>query len=625
MPNCELDLSLRLFKLNSRRFISVFFIDGTSVETIKHEMVRHVRSLGRAHSQKSFNESMRFLSQPVENGERLLVIDNADNPELDLPVFLPRWKHGTVIITTRNLSHGQISSKSHLRLDVMSEDESIELLARGSGKESPLPEQDRQAASMVAEELGYLPIALVQAASYMFATKCSAEAYIALLRTSRKRVLSNPAMSQLDMRYQTAFAAFDASYIHLPSVAQKFLHLLSFFNRQNFPIEFVAIAANAGFSTDEYNYLARGEEFERGKRCLQDIFCPSGQWDPFELNSTIISLCNHSLVTVSPVENIRLLGMHPLVHEWARLQLAGGDVPHFQDAAVRILCCAAIAENHWVFQYLYSHIRALSSIWKTLHANDAGSFNYILRESGMYGDALRLQEISHDTVSETLELCHPNTIKASANLAVTYALLGRYQDAELLQVEVLKQRTKLLGIDHPDTIMASANLAATYSQLGRYQDAELLEVEVLKQRTKLLGIDHPDTIRASENLAVTYHKLQRYGDAEQLQMEAVKRFTNILGDHHPETIHASKWLDHMRDHRLMHSANGERLEMEGTDQRKILPPRQSRTRRAATPENSVPTRPVLPRAESHKRVTRKTRRSQDDTEGMTTRSKRRHN
>lgn len=75
-------------------FASVFFIDGTSKQSIKHGLLRHVRSLGGAHSQKSFEESMRFLSLPTQDGQRLLVIDNVDDPELPLVDFLPRWKVG---------------------------------------------------------------------------------------------------------------------------------------------------------------------------------------------------------------------------------------------------------------------------------------------------------------------------------------------------------------------------------------------------------------------------------------------------------------------------------------------------------------------------------------------------
>ncbi|KIM20767.1 hypothetical protein M408DRAFT_44713, partial [Serendipita vermifera MAFF 305830] len=94
-------------------FVSVFFVDGSSNESIKRELTEHVRALGGAHSQKSFEECMKFLSLPTQGGERLLVIDNVDNPNLNISAFLPKWKRGAVIITSRNSTHGQLSPMSH--------------------------------------------------------------------------------------------------------------------------------------------------------------------------------------------------------------------------------------------------------------------------------------------------------------------------------------------------------------------------------------------------------------------------------------------------------------------------------------------------------------------------------
>ncbi|KIM20007.1 hypothetical protein M408DRAFT_49316, partial [Serendipita vermifera MAFF 305830] len=361
---------------HSDLFASVFFIDGSSKEAIKSDLTEHVRSLGGAHSQKSFEESMKFLSLPTQGGERLLVIDNVDDPNLNISAFLPKWKRGAVIITSRNDSHGQLSPMGHLQLDVMSMDESVELLVCGSGN-LQLSGQHRGTAANVAEELGYLPIALVQAASYIFRTGCSADTYISLLRTSRQRVLSDPATSQIDMRYTTAFAAFDASYSILPLKAQLALHLLSFFHRQKFPLECIGFDAADGFASDDY-YLDRGEEYERGRNCLKEIFYSDGMWDPAEVESIVSSLRSHSLVGIIPTEVTRLLQMHSLVHEWARLRVPGTEVLRFQDAAIRLLSCNSQDNNYALMQYLQVHVQALSPLWEKMHTNDMACFSSIL-------------------------------------------------------------------------------------------------------------------------------------------------------------------------------------------------------------------------------------------------------
>ena len=80
------------------------------------------------------------------------------------------------------------------------------------------------------------------------------------------------------------------------------------------------------------------------------------------------------------------------------------------------------------------------------------------------------------------------------NLANTYGRLGKYADAEKLQIKVLDMRNRLLGEAHPDTISSMGDLAAIYGGLEKYVDAEKLPVKVLDMRNILLGEEHPHTI-----------------------------------------------------------------------------------------------------------------------------------
>jgi hypothetical protein len=237
---------------------------------------------------------MAFFSQALHDGERILVIDNVDDSALDLAPFLPRWQNGAVIVTSRDHSRGQLNPTGHLQLDVMTIDESVELLVRGSGQLWSHPDPDRTLAISVAEALGCHPIALAQAVSYMYNTGCTPGDYITLLDDSRDRLLrDHPATNQIDMRYKTAFAAFDASYSILPPKAQ---NLLSLFRWQKFPVELITLAASGGFSTDDYTYLPRGEEFGMGKECLEEIFFNADGWDSLRFQSTLATLRSHSLI-----------------------------------------------------------------------------------------------------------------------------------------------------------------------------------------------------------------------------------------------------------------------------------------------------------------------------------------
>ncbi|KAF6220216.1 hypothetical protein HO133_003348 [Letharia lupina] len=72
-----------------------------------------------------------------------------------------------------------------------------------------------------------------------------------------------------------------------------------------------------------------------------------------------------------------------------------------------------------------------------------------------------------------------------ANLILTYLNQGRLNEAEELQVYVMKTSEKVLGAEHPDTLISMSNLAILYKDLGRWQEAEDLEMEATEIESRL--------------------------------------------------------------------------------------------------------------------------------------------
>jgi len=56
-------------------------------------------------------------------------------------------------------------------------------------------------------------------------------------------------------------------------------------------------------------------------------------------------------------------------------------------------------------------------------------------------------------------------------------------------------RKRLRGVEHPDTLISMGNLASTYKQQGRWNEAEMLRVDVVKLRKRLekLEADEEET------------------------------------------------------------------------------------------------------------------------------------
>ena len=49
----------------------------------------------------------------------------------------------------------------------------------------------------------------------------------------------------------------------------------------------------------------------------------------------------------------------------------------------------------------------------------------------------------------------------------------------------MDMRKKLLGEEHPHTLTSMANLASTYQNQGRWNEAEKLELEIMKLKMRI--------------------------------------------------------------------------------------------------------------------------------------------
>lgn len=82
---------------------------------------------------------------------------------------------------------------------------------------------------------------------------------------------------------------------------------------------------------------------------------------------------------------------------------------------------------------------------------------------------------------------HPETLAIMFNLASIYQNQGRFEEAEKLEVQLVKIQKKELGESHPDPLSSLAKLSSTYMNQGRWNEAEELRVQVVEMRNRLHG------------------------------------------------------------------------------------------------------------------------------------------
>ncbi|KIM32148.1 hypothetical protein M408DRAFT_214516 [Serendipita vermifera MAFF 305830] len=546
-------ISLKYAYDHDDQYDHILFVDASSTESLEKTLISRIRSIDRQLHPGSAEEAIDLLANPMGNLSRnwFMIMDNADNTDMDLRDYIPPCDHGQILVTSRNSALGDLFPEGHIVLDVMSSDEAVEaLLSAALGpKESaeaerprmniiksiPRTKEDYSCAAQIVEELGYLPLAVIQAACYIKKQKCLHE-YPNLLKNSRSRILRWPASVQRDkLKYaHSTYAAFDTTLGALSSRALQLLGIISFFHFSNFPKPLVGVAASHKFGYQPFELLDRPPEYQACIDLLQQIFCPNGYWDPMELDALLEELQHYSLVSLVPVNSVVTLRFHPLLHGWANDRLSEPDRELFKNAAVRLLTCGLDRDDDYLRIYLFSHIDRLYLSSEEVHVNDKAALASLLSGSkavlGVWKDV-------HAKVEAVYGAKHVRTTRATLQLADAIADDGDWNAMEKMEEEVVTVLKEIMGKDHLETAYAMANLARTYRLKGeRYSEAAALEMEVLRVRRELVGPQNRLIVDALDDLAATRMLEGNYTETESLLTEAMDMISSLVGKSHPATI-----------------------------------------------------------------------------------------
>jgi tetratricopeptide (TPR) repeat protein len=130
------------------------------------------------------------------------------------------------------------------------------------------------------------------------------------------------------------------------------------------------------------------------------------------------------------------------------------------------------------------------------------------------------------------------------NLAITYCMLGRLEEALRLRQEVYSGRLRLSGEEHVETLVAADNYAESLATLKRFEEAKALLRKTVPVARRVLGENNEDTLKMRSVYAdVLYfdpaatrddlrESVETYEDIERIARR-------VLGDAHPLT----KWIE----------------------------------------------------------------------------------
>jgi tetratricopeptide (TPR) repeat protein len=458
------------------------------------------------------------------DGDRcLLVFDDAEDPGV-LRSFLPVRGRARVVITAADEAVADLGSQ--IKVDVFSAEEALALLNGRTGL------GDEAGATAVAAELGYMPLALDQAAAVIAGQYMGYEAYLGRLRTSPS---SDPPAG--------AGESYPPAVAEAISLSVEAFRLAGQAGVSAGVLEVMAVLAGIGVRRELLHAAGEaGALASDGRRVAAAV-----------VDHVLEELAEQALLTFT-IDGQSVI-MHRLVARVIRAGLVRGDrLALVCRAAASVLESRAEAlagsQERPAVRDIPEHVAALLD-----NAGDADEeltrVLLHLRFWALYhlielGDsALRAIALGEPLIADldrVLGPDHPDSLNARNSLAAAYQAAGRTDEAIPLFEQTLVARVRLLGPDHPDALTSQNNLAATYQAAGRAVEAILMFRLTLAARERLLGADHPGTLNSCGNLAAAYRDAGRTAEAIPLFVQTVAGRERLLGPDHPDTLRSQSSL-----------------------------------------------------------------------------------
>ena len=249
----------------------------------------------------------------------LLILDNADDPLLNISKFFPVGIRGTIIITSRNPECRCHATVGSAELHEMESDDAITLLLK-CAELSVDDDNLRGHAKPIVHSLGNLALAGSQAAASIRQRVCSLENYLDTFMRHRKVLLSREIVqssSDYDYTVYTTWGiSVDAiknlakdSTSSIAAIALEFLTFFGFCHFDDITESIFRTAWNRFNYTEQYQWWASNQ-----LGMIRDRQFSS--WDSMRFNEAIGLLSSYSLIRVSGPDS--RISLHPLVHSWIR-------------------------------------------------------------------------------------------------------------------------------------------------------------------------------------------------------------------------------------------------------------------------------------------------------------------
>ncbi len=496
-------------------------------------------------------QAMLTLTEWQKASPRLIIFDNVVDTEI-LQKWLPRLQGSRVLVTSRKANWPAALGMETFGLEMLSPQESLELLHRLAPRLENTPDPELEA---LAKTLGYLPLAIDIAGNYLEAAETlKVSRYVQQLRQG-KGAISHKSLKEraenLATRHETSLlATFSLGWDEIKNQNARLIFLACGFCAPNLQIppavfeiglelkekpEEVGLALNELYA---FGFLRKGE---RGQPLIHPLLAEYARCLDREMESTGLqaaaegiqtaannagqtglpnaysTLPEHLAIAAPLAEANRHALTGKLYNELGYYQDMVGD---YENAKTAYEC--ALTFDEVVYGPRHGEV--------AIRINNLGE---VLRKQGDYPGAKAAFERDLSIEEEIFGHDHPRVAIVSNNMGLVLNELGDYSAAISAFERAIAIDEAEFGFDHPDVATDVHNLGLVLTAQGNFLSARASFERALNIFEKHYGKKHP-------SVGVVFNSLGRVselqGDIQEAKAayeQALEIFEKNLPDEHP--------------------------------------------------------------------------------------------
>ncbi|KAF3026352.1 hypothetical protein E8E14_006358 [Neopestalotiopsis sp. 37M] len=493
-------------------FWGIFWVDGSSRATAENGYVTAVSQFDK--TPKSIEEACRRLAKVSHKW--LLILDNADDFQLNYSDLLPPGQYGSVLITLRNPDCKEYQTVGHVQLSGLDDHNATELLLSLSGIENT--ESEFEDAKTLAKSLHGHPLAIKQAGTYikLFCNRCCQYPGIfSQQQLSSKSTQGHSRYAHVYETFETSIKALDLIDASDAQDARDFFAFLSRMDHSALPLEFFKAVTDGFSSRDTVDGGFGAVTSDMLATIPRWLHSCTASWDNPHLRNAISALSSLGLILVEQRRGWRCLSIHPLIHGWARVYFSTApQTPRldYQWLTTGItLSLLSQSRHRWegwemdlrphLHSFLQSDNISIDEVCRPAPANVI--FNCVklllaIRDERMTQKMMELlfSSLHADQTSPTMELLPLYDLQA-----LSEERGGHRASAKQLYEKIIPLKVTKLGPDHPDCLKSRHSLAIAARGIGDVTLAISELQEVLEQRKARCAEDDPDLLTTYLDLA----------------------------------------------------------------------------------------------------------------------------